>query len=153
MSAIITVIVTRGAQPGQRYVFTEPGAWVIGRASDCSIRLPPEPEHWDVSRHHCVLEVSPPSIRVRDLNSRNGTYVNGEKIRQEDGDHMTRTLDFDGLKAVELGEGDEVQLGDHTAFRVSISAPAACAAEVARTAQANQSLGTAEAAVRDSVNA
>ena len=38
-----------------------------------------------VSRHHFLLEVCPPQACVRDLGSRNGTYVNGRKVggRQE----------------------------------------------------------------------
>jgi pSer/pThr/pTyr-binding forkhead associated (FHA) protein len=134
MSAKITLTVTRGARAGQHFVFTESAACVIGRARDCSIQLPQEPEHWDVSRRHCLLEISPPSIRVRDLNSLNGTYVNGDKIGQRGSDHFPLPSDSSGPPAVKLGEGDEIQLGQHTAFRVSISPPGACAAEVARTA-------------------
>ncbi|KYC36281.1 hypothetical protein WA1_52005 [Scytonema hofmannii PCC 7110] len=34
------------------------------------------------SRYHCLLDINPPDIRVRDFGSRNGTYVNGKKIGQ-----------------------------------------------------------------------
>jgi pSer/pThr/pTyr-binding forkhead associated (FHA) protein len=33
-----------------------------------------------VSRHHCRLDIDPPHISVRDLGSRNGTYINGRLI-------------------------------------------------------------------------
>ena len=33
-----------------------------------------------VSRQHCVFDERPDGIYLRDLNSRNGTYVNGIKL-------------------------------------------------------------------------
>lgn len=50
-----------------------PGTSLIGREPDCQIHLP----HYTISRRHCSLQVMPDSIEVRDLNSMNGTMVNG----------------------------------------------------------------------------
>jgi serine/threonine-protein kinase len=47
----------------------------VGRASDCLIRLPSDLEYCIVSRHHCLLDIAPPEVRVRDLGSLNGTFV------------------------------------------------------------------------------
>jgi pSer/pThr/pTyr-binding forkhead associated (FHA) protein len=33
-----------------------------------------------ISRYHCLLDINPPDIRIRDFDSLNGTYVNGECI-------------------------------------------------------------------------
>ena len=45
-----------------------------------------------VSRHHCVLLVDGDTVFVRDLGSRNGTFVNGDRIMCEkelaDGDQL-----------------------------------------------------------------
>jgi pSer/pThr/pTyr-binding forkhead associated (FHA) protein len=65
---------------------------VIGRAEDCDVR----PESDRVSRHHCVFKVDEYTVRVRDLGSKNGTYVNGHLSH---GDTI-------------LTNGDRVQIGD-----------------------------------------
>jgi pSer/pThr/pTyr-binding forkhead associated (FHA) protein len=48
--------------------------FIIGRAEDCNLRLP----NRFVSRHHCELLVNGRDhvVRVRDLGSQNGTFVN-----------------------------------------------------------------------------
>jgi pSer/pThr/pTyr-binding forkhead associated (FHA) protein len=33
-----------------------------------------------ISRHHCQLEIDPPSLHIRDLGSKNGTYLNGAEV-------------------------------------------------------------------------
>ena len=49
----------------------------IGRREDCDLRIPVG----DVSRKHCRLVLSADNIRVQDLGSSNGTYVNGSKVQ------------------------------------------------------------------------
>lgn len=49
---------------------------VIGRGSDCNLRLSAP----QVSRRHCFLRVGRDSVSVTDLDSSNGTYVNGARI-------------------------------------------------------------------------
>lgn len=51
-----------------------------------------------VSRSHCILKRRDTSFQIEDLNSRNGTRVNGEKI----------------TKPTELESGDEISLGPVT---------------------------------------
>jgi len=72
--------VAKGNLKEQAYVFTDRTHCILGRAADCDIQVPLDQAHADVSRHHCLFDLDPPAIRVRDLGSRNGTYVNGEKI-------------------------------------------------------------------------
>jgi pSer/pThr/pTyr-binding forkhead associated (FHA) protein len=50
----------------------------VGRASGNEISLP----YPSVSNRHCIFVVSGPDIVLRDLNSSNGTYVNGEAISE-----------------------------------------------------------------------
>jgi pSer/pThr/pTyr-binding forkhead associated (FHA) protein len=52
------------------------GKLLIGREQDCHLML----ESGLVSRHHCVLMLDEYTLRVRDLGSKNGTYVNGRRI-------------------------------------------------------------------------
>lgn len=60
----------------------------IGRKDDCDIRVPLA----EVSRHHAELRVVKGSVRVKDLGSANGTYVNNKRIKEEEalspGDHL-----------------------------------------------------------------
>ena len=51
----------------------------IGRADDCHLR----PGSDLVSRHHCVLLIDEGYVGVRDLGSKNGTYVNAELLTNE----------------------------------------------------------------------
>jgi pSer/pThr/pTyr-binding forkhead associated (FHA) protein len=126
MSARITLTVTEGILEGKEYSFAEQARCIVGRAEDCSVQLPMDYAHSDVSRHHCVLEleIDPPGIRVRDLGSRNGTYVNGAKIGQRPGSRPLERADLSDLPAYELQDGDEVRVG-HTVFRVGIGTAAA----------------------------
>ena len=64
--------------------------FLIGRADDCHMR----PKSEAISRNHCAILVNEEEDQVvlRDLNSRNGTYLNGERIKSdmslESGDHL-----------------------------------------------------------------
>jgi FHA domain len=49
---------------------------VIGRSSDCNLRIASK----EVSRKHCSILLSDRSVRVRDLGSANGTFLNGSQI-------------------------------------------------------------------------
>ncbi len=115
--ARITLTVTQGSIKGKEYVFEAQTRCIIGRAEDCNIRLPMDTAHCDISRHHCELDIDPPRIQVRDLGSRNGTFVNGEKIGQRPSHQQQREVDPRGFPAQELNEGDTVQVG-HLVFEV-----------------------------------
>lgn len=75
---------------------------VIGRDETCRIRLASD----DVSRRHCMLTPTAEGLTVRDLGSRNGTYVNETLIEAE-----TR-----------LEPGDQLRVGPMT-FQVSGKKP------------------------------
>lgn len=53
------------------------GRFLIGREEDCHLR----PNSELVSRHHCVFTHDEYTVRVRDLGSTNGTFVNGNRVR------------------------------------------------------------------------
>jgi pSer/pThr/pTyr-binding forkhead associated (FHA) protein len=137
MFPTITLIVTRGPLAGQKYSFSKPSVCTVGRARDCTISLPLDVEHLDISRHHCLLEVAPPSVRVRDLGSLNGTFVNGRKIGQRAGRETPADLTRTSSQTVELMAGDEIQLGDHTAFRVCISPSTSALKDMSQTHRAS----------------
>jgi pSer/pThr/pTyr-binding forkhead associated (FHA) protein len=66
--------------------------YVIGRHTDCSIRLPAA----GVSRHHCEISLGEDKVSVRDLGSSNGTFVNRRRVSQAD-----------------LAAGDSLSVGEH----------------------------------------
>ncbi len=68
------------------------GVVVIGRGHDVELRL----EHASVSRRHATIRVDDGVVRIADLESHNGTRVNGETV------HETRVL----------ASGDVASVGD-----------------------------------------
>jgi predicted component of type VI protein secretion system len=89
-------------QPGSAFLDLKKPAVVLGRHSEADVRLPLP----DVSRRHCRLAWSGGVWRVFDLQSVNGTYVNGEPVNE-----------------ATLHPGDTLQIGGFT-FRVAIASDA-----------------------------
>ena len=54
-----------------------PGRSVVGREGQLDCVIP----HSSVSRQHCELVLTEEALTVRDLGSRNGTFLNGERIQ------------------------------------------------------------------------
>jgi DNA-binding NtrC family response regulator/pSer/pThr/pTyr-binding forkhead associated (FHA) protein len=73
----------------------ERGELVIGRGDEAALRL----DDVKVSRRHAILRLSPDEISVSDLDSQNGTFVNGDRVA--------------GKRA--LSSGDAVEIG-HSAL-------------------------------------
>ena len=63
---------------------------VVGRREDCDLRIP----LGEVSRKHCRFMKDAGAVRVEDLGSSNGTFVNGERVQES-----------------EIQPGDTVQVG------------------------------------------
>jgi hypothetical protein len=125
MPAEVRLHVTNGKLKGRVYTFAERTTCIIGRASDCNLQLSDDEAHRKISRHHCLLDINPPDVTVRDFGSLNGTYVNGKKIGQrERGQSPTEAAQLDFPEHA-LTEGDEIQLSD-TVFRLSLYVPLLC---------------------------
>lgn len=69
------LLVVHGRPQGQALLFPA-GEYVFGRGAECHIR----PNSDWVSRQHCLLRVTRDALFIRDLGSRNGTLVNGERL-------------------------------------------------------------------------
>lgn len=118
MNTVILKVI-QGGLSAKEFSFQERSTCVIGRALDCNILLPDDQAHSTISRYHCLLDINPPDICIRDFGSLNGTYVNGEKIGQ-------RETDTDPARAkqliypeYDLKNGDQFKLGD-SVFQVSV---------------------------------
>lgn len=51
--------------------------FLIGRSDECHLR----PKSDAISRNHCAILVHDEEVAIRDLNSRNGTFLNEEKVK------------------------------------------------------------------------
>jgi Inner membrane component of T3SS, cytoplasmic domain len=76
---MIELIVQSGKHQGKCLRLPSEGEVMIGRDELCQIRLASS----DVSRHHCVLRMTPDGVVARDLDSRNGTYLNETLMEEE----------------------------------------------------------------------
>ena len=88
----VNLKVTSGPYKGRIFSFTQHDTFLIGRSPDAHLCLP---EDRYFSRNHCLLEMNPPHSYLRDLNSTNGTFLNGQRV-----------------KDASLNNGDRVQCGE-----------------------------------------
>lgn len=84
------LIAYEGELEGERWVLDKKHM-TIGRSVDCDIVLPKR----QVSRYHARIERDDSGYLLRDLGSKNGTYVNGQEVRSE---------------PYRLRDGDEIQI-------------------------------------------
>lgn len=107
----VTLRVLSGPHVGRTFTFEQHDTFLIGRSDTAHLYLP---DDRFFSRHHCLLEISPPRCFLRDLGSTNGTYVNGVKVQE-----------------TYLKNGDQIQ-GGQTVLAVEVTT------DVAPTAVYNQ---------------
>ena len=74
----LKLIVVGGPRSGEEVVISVP-KFIIGRDRDCHLRCNSDV----VSRHHCALIVESNYISVVDFSSKNGTFVDGERVVRE----------------------------------------------------------------------
>ena len=84
------LVVIHGPHLGQ-YVDVGDVPLVLGRASDTDFHI----DHYSVSRHHCTIWREGGRFFVRDLDSKNGTTLNGAPVG-----------------SASLGDGDQIGLGE-----------------------------------------
>jgi transcriptional regulator with PAS, ATPase and Fis domain/pSer/pThr/pTyr-binding forkhead associated (FHA) protein len=94
-------------------------ALTVGRAVTCDVHLLDE----KVSREHCVFERVADGLQVRDLGSRNGTWVNGARL---DGARLLQADDSVGIGetlVVVSAEGEALRTREGEATLVLSRAP------------------------------
>lgn len=70
----VKLVLQSGSQAGKAMVC--PPKCLIGRSDECQIR----PQHDAISRKHCLITIKDNEVTVRDLGSRNGTFVNDQPV-------------------------------------------------------------------------
>ena len=101
--ATVTLRVIEGPQSGRVFTYDEPARTLIGRALDCGVRAPGDDPR--ISERHCVLEINPPGVEIRDLGSVAGMLINGVKVGGTMSGIGTPSL------PIALGHGDQIAIG------------------------------------------
>ena len=86
----INLTVKAGPHEGQVFEFKERANFIVGRSERANFRLPVKDK--SISRIHFMIEMNPPLCRLTDMESTNGTRVNGQKVATadlKDGDLIT----------------------------------------------------------------
>ena len=97
---IATLTMVAGPHVGALYTLGD-GETLIGRAAGCAIRI----DDPGISRRHArIVRQSPVTCAVEDLQSRNGTFVNGKRV-----------------SGARLSEGDRLGVGDTIVFRFAFA--------------------------------
>src|SRR5579884_4320007 len=98
----ITLTVETGPHAGKVFTFTGHDMFLVGRSRNAHCRFDRQDMYF--SRVHFMVEVNPPLCRILDAGSRNGTFVNGQRVQ-----------------SAELRHGDLIRAG-HTTLRVALLA-------------------------------
>lgn len=116
-----TLLVINGANRGSRFEMTSAQDVVIGRSVGCNVRL----DDSEVSRHHARISHNGESFVLKDLNSANGTRINGSAVTER-----------------ALKNGDTLQIGASViAFQLAeISHPVVPSADQIRFVEDSRSL-------------
>ncbi len=101
----LKLVVLAGAKQGTEIPLKK-DKFLIGRAKECALRANSDA----ISRRHCAIVRMNGRVTVRDLGSRNGTFVNDERIEKE----------------VPLSVGDELRVGP-LKFRIAAASKAPAA--------------------------
>jgi serine/threonine-protein kinase len=126
MPAQVILTITRGPGVGHCHIFTDRTTVLIGRDPECHLRFPKDKDHGTVSRHHCLLDINPPEVCIRDLGSRNGTHVNGRLIGKRDKSLSAAESSKLRFDEVTLKDGDKIKVG-RVVLQVAVVRPALCA--------------------------
>jgi pSer/pThr/pTyr-binding forkhead associated (FHA) protein len=128
----VVLVMFRGE--GERRSFSLPrDLTVMGRREDCDLRIP----LGEVSRKHCRLIADGETLKIEDLGSSNGTFLNGQRIQE-----------------TQVNPGDVIQIGpvlfvvqiDGVPADEDIQAPTMAAAPAPDPEDTNMAVAAAAAA-------
>ena len=105
MEMQVRLKVIDGAQRGRVFTFAERANFIVGRSTRAHFGVGQDDKF--SSRFHFMVEANPPQCQLLDLQSRNGTLVNGVRVQ-----------------TVRLQDGDLIQAGQ-TIFQVNLHGAAA----------------------------
>ncbi len=100
----VSLVIESGSGKGE-VIALRKAQIIFGKSADTDVRIPSS----IVSRRHCSLEITDSAVVLRDLGSKNGTFLNGKKISD----------------AVEVSSGDLIKIGQTTFKAIVETAPEA----------------------------
>jgi pSer/pThr/pTyr-binding forkhead associated (FHA) protein len=80
------LVVAKGRHQGKTIPLKH-SPFIIGRHKNCQLCA----ASMEISRQHCAIEVAGSGLKIKDLGSTNGTYVNNRKL---DGEHTLHDNDL-----------------------------------------------------------
>lgn len=110
----------KGAQIGQIWSLKN-GDTLVGRANECDLTI----EDNAISRQHFKIIIHDNKLSLQDMQSRNGTFVNGEKAQN-----------------IVLKDGDKIQISPNTILEIAYLDDAGLEAEKARYEKGVKDPGT-----------
>lgn len=91
MSDVAMLLMVEGPWPGKRFFIEDP-MFLVGRDAQCDLVIPDR----QVSRRHAVVSQEDDQYLLKDLDSKNGTFVNGQELSGtyvlQDGDEIQIAL-------------------------------------------------------------
>ena len=79
---LVRLEVVEGPEAGRFFEFEEADSFLVGRSPKAHFVLEPTADQ-QISRYHFLLDIRPPQCLVQDLESKNGTYVNHQRIQRQ----------------------------------------------------------------------
>ncbi|MDR1111402.1 MAG: protein kinase [Deltaproteobacteria bacterium] len=129
MPTKVLLHVRKGSLAGKTFAYDARETLIVGRQEDSSIVLPES----TVSRYHCLIDVIPPSVMVRDFCSLNGTFLNGRKIGQREPGSSPEAAGERQGSQFSLKPGDRLGIGKDCELELEVVSPscsAGCFAEL-----------------------
>jgi serine/threonine-protein kinase len=100
----LTLTAVEGPHKGQTFTFFGHDVFLVGRSKHSHLQM----RDSYFSRTHFMIEMNPPDCRLTDMGSRNGTFVNGQRVQT----------------TADLRHGDRIKAG-HTVLLIAIRMQAA----------------------------
>lgn len=128
----VRLSVIQGTLKGKELLFNKKGKIIIGRSPDSDLVFPINENK--ISRFHCMIDFNPPNILLKDLDSLNGTFINGNKyggcrnIRSPKDNIVYNYKQYINENYLEednfiyhLKNNDEITIGNNNIIKVNIN--------------------------------
>ena len=122
MSATITLTIIKGELKSKQFQYSQKETLIVGRAADCNVVLPEK----TISRYHCLIDIAPPAIMVRDIGSKNGTYLNDRIIGKRPAGMSIEEARKQQSKEFLVKSGDRICLSQACEISANVALPQYC---------------------------
>lgn len=123
MGISIELMITKGSAVDKVFTFESASSVYVGRSDECTISFTEK----TVSRFHCLFDIVPPAVKVRDFGSLNGTFVNNVLIgKREKGLSAEEARANPGI-LIDLHNNDTLRLGTDCELKVFVKSDLVCA--------------------------